>query len=283
MSTTEAPDPVIGDEDSIESPMLIDPEEGSSDNRIHPNSLRGSLSRSMEFLGKHFNVLDKLLTRGTQQQSNQQPGANHDGVFSNLTAKPDANDNNNIENEALPSYDAAANDMVPLYHGAGSDNLGSFDDEICIEGLPVGTIANFFWNLVVCACFQYLGFLITYILHTSHAARQGSRLGLGVTFIGYAYSMIPNNVNDKVGKNKPVPRIHISDPYNYNELDPFSGPTTDDHFKSTLPHAPEEKDEELPLIAVLIGILGIFVILKSIYDYVQIKKMERKYLRQEVV
>ena len=34
---------------------------------------------------------------------------------------------------------------------------------------------------------QMVGFLLTYLLHTSHAARNGSRAGLGVTLIQYAF------------------------------------------------------------------------------------------------
>jgi len=33
--------------------------------------------------------------------------------------------------------------------------------------------------------FQFIGFLVTYLLHTTHAARYGSRAGLGLTLIQY--------------------------------------------------------------------------------------------------
>jgi hypothetical protein len=33
--------------------------------------------------------------------------------------------------------------------------------------------------------FQFIGFVITYFLSTSHAARYGARAGLGLTFIQY--------------------------------------------------------------------------------------------------
>ncbi len=35
--------------------------------------------------------------------------------------------------------------------------------------------------------FQFVGFLLTYLLHTTHAARCGSRAGLGVTLIQYGF------------------------------------------------------------------------------------------------
>jgi hypothetical protein len=65
-------------------------------------------------------------------------------------------------------------------------------DMILVEGLPVGSILGFAWNLlgtqknttpftpptlilllslIVSASFQYVGFMLTYLLHTSHAAK----------------------------------------------------------------------------------------------------------------
>lgn len=36
--------------------------------------------------------------------------------------------------------------------------------------------------------FQFIGFLVTFLLHTTHAARYGSRAGLGLTLIQYGFS-----------------------------------------------------------------------------------------------
>ena len=35
--------------------------------------------------------------------------------------------------------------------------------------------------------FQFIGFLVTYLLHTTHAAKYGSRAGLGLTLIQYGF------------------------------------------------------------------------------------------------
>ena len=37
--------------------------------------------------------------------------------------------------------------------------------------------------------FQFVGFLLTYVLHTTHAAKYGSRAGLGVTLIQFGLNM----------------------------------------------------------------------------------------------
>lgn len=37
--------------------------------------------------------------------------------------------------------------------------------------------------------FQFVGFLLTYLLHTTHAAKHGSRAGLGITLIQYGFTI----------------------------------------------------------------------------------------------
>jgi hypothetical protein len=58
-----------------------------------------------------------------------------------------------------------------------------------IDNLPTGSIFSFLWNLLVSISFQFVGFLLTYLLHTSHAGRLGSRAGLGVTLIQYGFAL----------------------------------------------------------------------------------------------
>jgi hypothetical protein len=54
-----------------------------------------------------------------------------------------------------------------------------------IDDLPSGSILAFAFNLVISYFFQFVGFLLTYLLHTSHAGKFGSRAGLGLTLIQY--------------------------------------------------------------------------------------------------
>lgn len=37
--------------------------------------------------------------------------------------------------------------------------------------------------------FQLVGFLLTYLLHTTHAAKNGSKAGLGITLIQYGFTL----------------------------------------------------------------------------------------------
>ena len=93
--------------------------------------------------------------------------------------------------DAPPSYASAQADAVPPYwettvHAPfAPDSIG----EMVVDSLPTGSLFSFFWNLLVSVSFQFVGFLLTYMLHTSHAARFGSRAGLGVTLIQYGFAL----------------------------------------------------------------------------------------------
>ncbi|WAQ92469.1 hypothetical protein PtA15_16A377 [Puccinia triticina] len=139
-------------------------------------------------------------------------GVQNDGVFANLSAKPDGpgtrlnpttgqmefvggNDDGHPtdKEEVLPTYDSAALDSAPPYWettvtlpGVNSGPYGLLGpDDVLVDGLPVGNLFGFAWNLLVSMSFQFIGFLLTYLLHTSHAAKNGSRAGLGITLIQY--------------------------------------------------------------------------------------------------
>jgi len=129
-------------------------------------------------------------------------GINNDGVFANVTAKPsrpvritEGDDTYIVPEdsrpEAPPSYAAAQADAVPPYwettvHAPfAGDSIG----DMIIDSLPTGSLFSFLWNMLVSISFQFVGFLLTYLLHTSHAARFGSRAGLGVTLIQYGFAL----------------------------------------------------------------------------------------------
>lgn len=253
--------------------------------RLIPENFRNIATRQVDNIGRRFNILDRVFcTNNDTSNSNGLVGAGtvFDGVFSNLTAKPDNNSTNQgdeTRNDRPPTYDEAAADLVPSYYGLDLANSEMYD-ELCIEGLPVGNMANLVWNIIVSTCFQFIGFLITYMLHTSHAAKQGSRFGLGLTFLSYGYSMIPNDVVSKVGKHKNLHRIEPADPNNYEDLSLNQNQLPQDEFESQLSHGIEDEKQSVPFLAVAIGLLGLFILLKSIIDFIKIKRKERRYLAQ---
>lgn len=97
--------------------------------------------------------------------------------------------------DAPPSYASAQADAVPPYwetttiHLPSGVSASSIPGEMMIEGLPTGTLFSFLWNMLVSITFQFVGFLITFLFHTTHAAKFGSRAGLGVTLIQFGFAM----------------------------------------------------------------------------------------------
>ncbi|WVQ86179.1 hypothetical protein IAT38_008347 [Cryptococcus sp. DSM 104549] len=137
-------------------------------------------------------------------------GGGTSGVFGNLAARPERRIGESEggvdyvpedeQKDGPPSYQTALRDAVPPYWDttvvlpSSSSPFGPLSssmsgDEILIDGMGSGNFLAFAWNLVVSVSFQFVGFLLTYVLHTTHAAKYGSRAGLGITLIQIGLSL----------------------------------------------------------------------------------------------
>ena len=101
---------------------------------------------------------------------------------------------------APPSYAAAQADAAPPYHtslvllppsGLYDTNLSGppTQGSVIVDSLPTGTLFAFFWNTLVSTTFQFVGFVLTWVMHTTHAAKFGSRAGLGITLIQWGFAL----------------------------------------------------------------------------------------------
>lgn len=202
-------------------------------------------------------------------------GQGTDGVFHNLMAKPDR-ETNRVDETNPPSYEEAAADATPEYWESTVVSP-LYEDEVFVEGLPVGNVANLVWNVLVSSAFQFVGFVLCYLLHTSHAAKQGSRAGLGVTFVYYGYGMIPSNfgsaqkVPERYEPNNPN-QIDIDKSASVNEgkLDNYNSGMFQQHTEGT-----DMEANQTPYFAYGIIAFGIFIIVKAFIDYYRVKQMER--------
>ncbi|KAI0003102.1 hypothetical protein BJV74DRAFT_764940 [Russula compacta] len=136
-------------------------------------------------------------------------GTGNDGVFANVTAKPSLpvqlRDGDDVflvpedsQKDTPPSYASAQADAVPPYWET-TVHAPSSPDDMIIDHLPTGSVFSFLWNLLISISFQFVGFLLTYLLHTTHAARFGSRAGLGVTLIQYGFALRTRPEGDASG------------------------------------------------------------------------------------
>ncbi|KAF8348849.1 hypothetical protein F5887DRAFT_947861 [Amanita rubescens] len=201
---------------------------GNSNGRIPTSPIPTSPQRPSFIRRAAGALLPQYYTRVSTSDSHHPVGGGieNDGVFANVMAKPQPQRTITAENgdvylvpeetllrENLPSYDDARADAVPPYWETVV-HAPSDPSSILVDDLPAGSVIIFILNILVSYLFQFIGFFLTYILHTSHAAKYGSRVGLGLTLIQYAlYSRTALLEDDtQLGKDKLPPVLNDTDP-----------------------------------------------------------------------
>ncbi|RMD40989.1 hypothetical protein DV735_g4141, partial [Chaetothyriales sp. CBS 134920] len=181
----------------------------------------------------------------------------NDGVFANLAAKLDRGEQ--VE-EKPPTYEQAAADATPPYWETTILAPGLSSDEAYVDGLPVGSLFSFIWNGMISMSFQLVGFLLTYLLHTTHAAKHGSRAGLGLTLVQYGFYMRgdPDRNDGNPGQFSnsapPDPNSHSFDPSKVNGV--AGGDGTD-------------------WVSYLLMIVGWFILIRAVSDFLRARKQEQ--------
>lgn len=143
--------------------------------------------------------------------------------------------------------------------------------------MPVGSLFSFIWNGMISMSFQLVGFLLTYLLHSTHAAKNGSRAGLGITLIQYGFYM--KNTNSGVGAggmaasqggdgyaNPPDPNAHDFDPNAVTNGGESSGGGVADIASSEW-------------VAYILMIVGWFVLIRAVSDYLRARRHEQLVLQ----
>ncbi|KAK4153439.1 hypothetical protein C8A00DRAFT_43622 [Chaetomidium leptoderma] len=197
-------------------------------------------------------------------------GIQSDGVFSNLSAKPERGDGE--KEELPPSYEQAAADQAPPYWETTilAPGLGGPDD-VYIDGLPVGSFFGFIWNGMISMAFQLVGFLLTYLLHSTHAAKNGSRAGLGITLIQYGFYMKSAPPGAGSGMHSHMEGEGYANPadpnsHDFNPDDVNQGSGSDDITGSDW-------------AAYLLMIVGWFILIRAVSDYVKVRRHEQLVLQ----
>lgn len=225
-------------------------------------------------------------SRGPRSNRIYGGGIQSDGVFSNLTAKPEPG----VEKEEQPpTYEQAAADSAPPYWETTilAPGLGG-TDEVYVDGMPVGSVFSFVWNGMISMSFQVVGFLLTYLLHSTHAAKNGSRAGLGVTLIQYGFYMKSTSTGnsgsngagmsaagaaaagsstDEGYASPPDPNAHSFDPSTVsNSGTGNSGSSFQDMASSEW-------------VAYVLMVVGWFILIRAISDYLRARRHEQLVLQ----
>ncbi|KAI1371617.1 hypothetical protein F4677DRAFT_305603 [Hypoxylon crocopeplum] len=201
-------------------------------------------------------------------------GIQSDGVFSNMTARPERGEK--IVEEQPPTYEQAAADAAPPYWETTilAPGLGGPDD-VYIDGMPVGSIFSFIWNGMISMSFQLVGFLLTYLLHSTHAAKNGSRAGLGITLIQYGFYMKGSSANSGGMGSAPTdgyaqppdPNSHDFDPNAVSTGDGEGGGSSFGDIASS------------EWVAYLLMIVGWFILIRAVSDYIKARRHEQLVLQ----
>ncbi|KAJ6014569.1 hypothetical protein N7540_009160 [Penicillium herquei] len=197
--------------------------------------------------------------------------ASNDGVFANLAAKPERGEKNE---DLPPSYEEAAADATPPYWETTIVAPGLSSDEVYVDGLPVGSIFSFIWNAMISMSFQLVGFLLTYLLHTTHAAKNGSRAGLGLTLVQYGFYMkggSESSGSDGSGGSDsyvppPDPNSHNFDPNTVGDNGGGDGGAISGISTSEW-------------ISYILMIVGWFILIRAVSDYLRARRHEQLVLQ----
>ncbi|UNI15573.1 hypothetical protein JDV02_002097 [Purpureocillium takamizusanense] len=192
-------------------------------------------------------------------------GVGTDGVFANMSARPERTESE--KDEQPPTYEQAAADAAPPYWETTilAPGFGGFD-EVYVDGMPVGSVFSFIWNGMISTSFQLVGFLLTYLLHSTHAAKNGSRAGLGITLIQYGFYMKGTSDNEPPQMNGPDGYAAPPDP---NSHDFNAGDVTDGGGSgSGSIHGGE-------WIAYVLMVVGWFILIKSVAEFLKARRHEQ--------
>ncbi|POR36725.1 Metal homeostatis protein BSD2, partial [Tolypocladium paradoxum] len=195
-------------------------------------------------------------------------GVGTDGVFANLSARPERTESE--KDEQPPTYEQAAADAAPPYWETTimAPGFGGAD-EVYVDGMPVGSVFSFIWNGMISTSFQLVGFLLTYLLHSTHAAKNGSRAGLGITLIQYGFYMKGTSESLPPAMSGPDGYAAPPDP---NSHDFDAGEVTDGSGGGGSGGSVISGGEWM---AYVLMVVGWFILIKSVAEFLKARRHEQ--------
>lgn len=151
-------------------------------------------------------------------------------------------------------------------------------DEVYVDGLPVGSVFSFIWNGMISMSFQIVGFLLTYLLHTTHAAKNGSRAGLGLTLVQYGFYMKGSGDDGHGDSGGSQYAATPSDPNSHS----FNPETVGESAAAGVGADGDDTMPETPTsdwVAYLLMIIGWFILIRSVSDFLRARRHEQLVLQ----
>ena len=133
--------------------------------------------------------------------------------------------------------------------------------------------------------FQLVGFLLTYLLHTTHAAKNGSRAGLGVTLVQYGFYMRSSANNPTTSPpsdpnygQPPDPNSHDFDPSKIAESAAAAAAAAVAQAQaeaSENSHGGLSSVTSSEWLAYALMIVGWFILIRSVSDFFKARRHEQ--------
>ena len=132
--------------------------------------------------------------------------------------------------------------------------------------------------------FQLVGFLLTYLLHTTHAAKNGSRAGLGITLVRYGFYMKSTPLSRQVTT---APQYGQPPDPNSHDFDPSVVTDSAAAAVAAMANAQAESGGGVTergilaseWIAYALMIIGWFILIKSVTDFIKARRHEQLVLQ----
>lgn len=160
-------------------------------------------------------------------------------------------------------------------------------DEVYVDGLPVGSVFSFIWNGMISMSFQLVGFLLTYLLHTTHAAKNGSRAGLGLTLVQYGFYMRGSGTaKDDAGNPgqftnapPPDPNSHSFDPNSVGDAAAAAAGAVATSTNDSSGGSGLSNIASSDWVAYILMIVGWFILIRAVSDFLRARRHEQLVLQ----
>lgn len=126
--------------------------------------------------------------------------------------------------------------------------------------------------------FQLVGFLLTYLLHTTHAAKNGSRAGLGITLIQYGFYMRGSGSSKSPASGAADPSYSPPDPNAY-EFSPEQVANNAAAAAEASPSGGISSITSSEWLAYALMIIGWLILLRAVSDFLKARRHEQLVLQ----
>jgi hypothetical protein len=128
---------------------------------------------------------------------------------------------------------------------------------------------------MISMAFQLVGFLLTYLLHSTHAAKNGSRAGLGITLIQYGFYM--KSAPPGSGAHGGGAHGHMEGEGYSNPADPNAHDFNPDDVNGDGSGSDDISGSDWA--AYLLMIVGWFILIRAVSDYLKVRRHEQLVLQ----